>query len=172
MYNQPYFIPGYYSTMVPPTMMRGAMTGAGAMMNGVGTAARASRGLGLFGRLGHSFSALRAFNWGGFINNASKTLGVINQTIPLVRQVGPMVNNMKSMMRVASVFKDETDRKPIRRKNNQKNYQTSYQKSLQQGHTNQVNRNDSTKHESNPEMAENTTNRYDYNVSPTFFIPS
>lgn len=124
MYNQPYFIPSYYSSMAAPSMMRGAMgiggamNGAmnGAMMRGAGAAAGAGRGLGLFSRLGSGFSALRSLNWGGFINNASKTLGVINQTIPLVRQVGPMMNNMKSMLRVASIFKDETDKKPTRRK--------------------------------------------------------
>lgn len=123
MYNQPYFILGYYSSMAAPTMMRGAMNGAmgGAMMRGAG-AAGASRGLGLFGRLGQGFSALRSLNWGGFINNASKTLGVINQTIPLVRQVGPMVNNMKSMLRVASIFKDETDKKQPRKKSTSSNY--------------------------------------------------
>ena len=42
------------------------------------------------------------------MNNASKTLGVINQAVPLVKQVGPMYNNMRSMLKVASLFKDET----------------------------------------------------------------
>lgn len=116
MYNQPYFIPNYYSTMATPNMMRGAL---GSSLLG---AKGAGRGIGLMSRLGSGFSAIKSLNWGGFINNASKTLGVINQTIPLVRQVGPMVNNMKSMLRVASVFKDETDRKP----NTKRNRQTSY----------------------------------------------
>ena len=124
MYNGPYFIPGYYSSMAAPSMMRGAMNGA-SLMRGVGSAAGAGRGLGLFGRLGNSMRALRALNWGGFINNASKTLGVINQAIPLVRQVGPMMNNMRSMLKVASIFKDETDKKPTHHSTkNTPNYQT------------------------------------------------
>ena len=65
-----------------------------------------SRGLGgLSGKTG----LLRSVNWGGLLNNASKALGVVNQAVPLVKQAGPMVNNMKSMLKLASMFKDETD---------------------------------------------------------------
>lgn len=107
MYNQPYFIPGYMSSF-SPSMMRGVVSGplgrtAGGLVNG------ASKGLGLFGRLGSSMQALKNINWGGLITNTSKTLNVVNQAIPLVKQVGPMFNNMRSMLRIASIFKDETD---------------------------------------------------------------
>lgn len=60
---------------------------------------------------------LRGFNWQGILNNTSRTLSVINQAIPVIKQVGPMYNNMKSMLKIASIFKDETDPKP--RKNSQ-----------------------------------------------------
>jgi len=77
---------------------------------------------GLFSRLlggGNAINAgmgvSRGINWGGLLNNASKTLNVINQAIPVVKQVGPMYNNMKSMLKVASLFKDETD--PVDRSN-------------------------------------------------------
>ena len=43
------------------------------------------------------------------LDKTSKTLGIINQTIPLVRQVKPVMNNVRSMMKIASIFKDETD---------------------------------------------------------------
>ena len=33
---------------------------------------------------------------------------MVNQTIPLVRQAGPMVNNMKSMLKIARAFGNET----------------------------------------------------------------
>ena len=103
MYNQPFYMPGYY----PGTMSN--LT-RGAMMPGRALgAAGASRGASLFGRLGNAFGAIKAFNWSGLINNTSKTLGIINQTIPLVRQVGPIMGNMRSMLRLASAFKDETD---------------------------------------------------------------
>ncbi len=169
MYNQPYFIPNYYSTMVSPSMMRGAIgspiLGAGA--RGIG------RGVGLMSKLGSGFSAIKSLNWGGFINNASKTLGVINQTIPLVRQVGPMVNNMKSMLKVASVFKDETDRSPRSRKNRQSknsnsntyqqnnstsHFQTNYSNSFYQNNSN-------TKNYSQTQEEPNQST-----TSPTFFI--
>lgn len=97
MYNQPFFMPGYLRYNMPLNMV---------------SRATSTRGLGLFSKLGlgNIFSGLRRINWGGLINNTSRTLGIINQTIPLVRQVGPMVNNMRSMLKVASIFKDETDK--------------------------------------------------------------
>lgn len=122
MYNQPYFIPGYFASRAP-SMMSGFMnrstSGAlGNAFNGTRLATQsASNGLGLFSRLGSSLRAFKGINWGGLINNASKTLNVVNQAIPLVRQVGPMVNNMKSMVRIASIFKDETDKKPSLQRN-------------------------------------------------------
>lgn len=132
MYNQPYFIPRYFtspSMMGMGNVMNRSLGGAmGSAMNGTRLAAQgASKGLGLFSRLGNSMRALRGVNWGGLITNASKTLNVVNQAIPLVRQVGPMVNNMKSMLRVASIFKDETDNNPVQVKskttnNSSKNY--------------------------------------------------
>lgn len=68
MYNQPYFIPGYYSNAFAPGMMRGAMA-APSMMRGAMSAPMwgaqgASRGLGLMGRLGSGISAIRSLNWG------------------------------------------------------------------------------------------------------------
>lgn len=53
--------------------------------------------------------ATRGINWSTLLGNASKTLGVVNQAIPIVKEVRPMINNMKSMLKVASIFKDETD---------------------------------------------------------------
>lgn len=66
---------------------------------------------GLLGRLGGISGAVRGINWGGLLNNASRTLGVINQAIPVIKQAGPMINNMKSMMRLATAFKNETSPK-------------------------------------------------------------
>ncbi len=97
MYNQPLYISRYYM----PYLMRNAMIPA---------TTRASSNL--FGRLGNVFQGIKSFNWTGLINNTSKTLGIINQSIPLVRQVGPMMGNMRSMIKLASIFKDETDPKP------------------------------------------------------------
>jgi len=42
--------------------------------------------MGLFSRITNS---IKRFNWSGLLNGANKTLNVVNQTIPLVRQAGP-----------------------------------------------------------------------------------
>lgn len=107
MYNQPFFIPGYFP-YAGGNMLRGASLPNAYINSALKGAGTATRG-GLFGKLGSAFGAVKSFNWGGLINNTSKTLGIINQSIPLVKQVGPMVGNVKSMLKVASVFKDETD---------------------------------------------------------------
>ena len=64
--------------------------------------------VGLFGKITNS---LRTINWSGLLNGANKTLNVVNQSIPLVRQAGPMFNNMKSMLRLAKMFGNETTSK-------------------------------------------------------------
>lgn len=170
MYNQPYFIPNYYSAGAIPNMMRGAGTGA---MMASRAASGAGRGLGLMGRLGSGFSALRSINWGGLINNASKTLGVINQTIPLVRQVGPMFHNMRSMLKVASVFKDETDRKQSSKRNT-----TSIRHDRQPFSSPSTNaRSNATTERTHHEYGTTTEehsfeNSSNYDNAPTFFIDS
>lgn len=107
---------------------------------------------GLFSRLG----GVKGINWQGLLNNTSKTLGLINQAIPVVKQVGPMYNNMKSMLKVASLFKDETDPIPSRNNNNNSNNSNNKQ--------NNINNN-------NEIEKENTIINNNYsNNSPNFFI--
>ena len=103
MYNQPFFIPNYSI----PNIMSPA------------------RSISLFGRLNNFFKGFRSFNWTELINNTSKTLGIINQSIPIVKQVGPVFGNVKSMIKLASVFKDETDTHPILKQNNNQNEKES-----------------------------------------------
>ena len=119
MFNNPYmytrFTPNFSMGMMPVRgisasrpMAMNAIRGASMRIPNMGMT-RGVASSGFFSRLGGFFSSLRGVNWGGLINNTSKTIGVINQTLPLVKQVGPMVRNMKSVMKIASVFKDETD---------------------------------------------------------------
>ena len=140
----PNFIPGgpIMFNSVPYTM--GGMARAGA----------AARGTGMLSKLG---LAGKSINWSGLLNNASKTLGVVNQAIPLVKQAGPMFNNMKSMMRLASIFKDETDNSPRRNSNqvNSQNY-TSQNVNIQYSQDNTSKYND-------------LVDDYQYN-KPNFFI--
>ena len=160
MYNNPFYIPGYSMPLTAPTLMRGLpQTGL------IANTARTAGTSGLFSKLGTSLSGIKSINWGGLINNTSKTLGIINQTIPIVKQVGPMVNNMRSMIQVASLFKDETDRTIPQKNNNiQNNKQIINIEQTQM--TNNRTHNNST----NSIKIENNKNEYD--ESPTFFINS
>ena len=47
----------------------------------------------------------KKFNWSNFLTNANKTLGVVNETIPLIHQIGPVVRNAKTMFKVFREFK-------------------------------------------------------------------
>lgn len=59
-------------------------------------------------------------NWGTILTNTQKTLNIVNQTIPVIKQMGPVVNNAKTMFKVMNEFKKiETPKKEI--KQNQQN---------------------------------------------------
>lgn len=62
-----------------------------------GTPSIASRGI--FSRLAGGF------NWSSLLNNTQRTLGIINQAIPLVKQATPMLQNARTMFRVMNEFK-------------------------------------------------------------------
>lgn len=100
------FMGGMPSQIVPP--MTGNMMGP--MM---GVPLRSAGGGGLRSLLGLGSRAASTgtsgFNFTSLLNGASKTLGVVKDAIPVVKEVGPMMNNMRSMLKIASVFKDETD---------------------------------------------------------------
>ncbi len=163
MYNGPFFIRGFMPGMMPPIPQASPTIAAGSRaLAGAGAGAR---GAGLLGRLGSGFASLRSINWSGLINGTSKTLGVINQTIPLVKQVGPVMNNMKSMLRVASAFKDETDNSNRRR--------NTYQKNTLKNNTSKnyiPNKNQNLTQNNNPSIDNFKNPTEDY--SPTFFIHS
>lgn len=76
-YYNPYFLS--YPTMLSP-------------------ATRASTGL--LGRLTGN-----GFNLSTLLNGAQKTLGFVNQLIPVARQITPMMKNAKTMFRVMNEFK-------------------------------------------------------------------
>lgn len=142
-YNIPF--PPYYNAPNMSMMGTGIRNAAG--LTG---ASRGINGLDLFSK----FGGIRTINWQGLLNGASKTLGIVNQAIPIVKQVGPMYNNMKSMLRVASLFKDETDPTPIKNTNN----------------VNKTNNNITNKDNINATTKENTIINSNYSNSPNFFI--
>ena len=147
IYN-PYYFPNYMMNIpntIPPINT----------IRGISNISRLGQGnnIGLLSRLSNSLGFIRNINWGNLINNTSRTLGVINQTIPLVKQATPMVRNMKSIIKLASVFKDETDS------------------------TNKINNNSNKKNSTknntvsdNYIKQESTNNSYYDHNQPTFFI--
>ena len=86
---------GYFN----PAFMRSVPTtpfinyGYPYMMNNVSTVPRIGS---LFGNSGGASK----ITFSGILNGASKTLGVINQAIPVFYQVKPIWNNAKTMFRV------------------------------------------------------------------------
>lgn len=46
----------------------------------------------------------RGINWNNILNNTQRTLGIINQAIPIVYQVKPLLNNARTLFRVASAI--------------------------------------------------------------------
>lgn len=113
--------------------------------NAVGAASALPRTGGLLSKLG-----LRNINFGNILTNTSKTLNVINQAILVVKQVGPMFNNMKSILKVASLFNDATTPSNNNNNNNSSN--------------NKVN------NETSGERNENAITNNSYSNSPNFFI--
>lgn len=118
--------------------------------NAVGAASALPRTGGLLSKLG-----LRNINFGNILTNTSKTLNVINQAIPVVKQVGPMFNNMKSILKVASLFNDATT------PSNNKNSNTQSNNNTNNSSNNKVN---------NETSNENTITNNGYSNSPNFFI--
>ncbi len=56
----------------------------------------------------------RGFSFSSLLNGAQRTLNFVNQAIPVVKQVSPMMKNAKTMFRVMNEFKkvDIKEQKP------------------------------------------------------------
>lgn len=50
-------------------------------------------------------SLFGGLNLSSIINGTQKTLGIVNQAIPLIKQAGPVLNNAKTMFKVMNEFK-------------------------------------------------------------------
>lgn len=49
-------------------------------------------------------ASLRNIGWGNILDGTQKTLGVINQAIPIVYQVKPVLSNMRSALKIANII--------------------------------------------------------------------
>lgn len=79
---------------------------------------------------GNSFIPRRGLNWRGLLNNTQKTLGIINQIIPIVYQVKPLVSNARTLFKIAGAVNSNDDNSQNNVNDEQviNNYSTSIEK--------------------------------------------
>lgn len=53
--------------------------------------------------------ASKTINWSGLLDGTQKTLGVINQAIPIVYQVKPLISNARAMFKIADAVNSTND---------------------------------------------------------------
>ena len=51
----------------------------------------------------------KGINWNNILNNTQKTLGIINQAIPIVYQVKPLLSNARTLFKVANAINDNDE---------------------------------------------------------------
>lgn len=61
--------------------------------------------------LANAFSALKSIKWGAILDGTGKTLGVINQAIPIVYQVKPLISNAKTLFKIANEINTPNEEK-------------------------------------------------------------
>lgn len=67
----------------------------------------------------------RGINWNNILNNTQRTLGIINQAIPIVYQVKPLLSNARTLFRVASAINSSDEVKEDNDITNDNNYTNS-----------------------------------------------
>lgn len=60
------------------------------------------------GLLGKGLSLTKSINWSALLDGTQKTLGVINQAIPVYYQVKPILGNAKTLFKIANVMNEPT----------------------------------------------------------------
>ena len=79
-----------------------------------------------FGNLfGKTLSSTRKINWSSLLDGTQKTLGVINQALPLIYQVKPIIDNAKTMFKIADVIKSPDVSNTNVKQNNVASYQSN-----------------------------------------------
>lgn len=98
------------------------------------------------------FRGLKKYNWNNFLNGTGKTLNVINQAIPIIYQVRPILNNAITMFRVMNAVRGSDD---------DTNNRVSSSKVQKDNTSNKTSSND---------LRKATNDSYDDNSNLTFFI--
>lgn len=60
------------------------------------------------GLLSKGLGLTKTINWATFLDGTQKTLGVINQAIPIVYQVKPIIGNAKTLFKIANVMNESS----------------------------------------------------------------
>lgn len=64
--------------------------------------------------LSKGLSSLKTIKWESLLEGTQKTLGVINQAIPIVYQIKPIVSNAKTIFKIADSLKETpTSSQPV-----------------------------------------------------------
>ena len=63
-------------------------------------------------------TVLKNIKWGTLLSNTQKTLGVINQAIPIVYQIKPIWNNAKTVFKIVGAIKDDNNTNSNNKTNN------------------------------------------------------
>ena len=50
----------------------------------------------------YMYQAPKTFNFSNFLNGASKTLNVVNQAIPIIKEVKPIFNNARTVLKIVN----------------------------------------------------------------------
>ena len=77
------------------------------------------------GLLTRSIAAIKSIKWGSLLEGTQKTLGVINQAIPIVYQVRPLLSNARTLFRVASAINSNDDMEEESNTINNSNYESN-----------------------------------------------
>lgn len=96
----------YFNTM---TMTRSISPFPTAGSSAINSISQANRAGGLFSRLGSTKMTLS-----GILSGAQKTIGTVNQIVPLYNQVKPMLQNSKILLNVAKGLKGDNKTKSKR----------------------------------------------------------
>ena len=56
-----------------------------------------------------NFTPKHRFNWNNILNNTQKTLGIINQAIPLIYQMGPVIKNARTLFKIAGAINEKEE---------------------------------------------------------------
>lgn len=108
------------------------------------------------------FGGLKKYNWNNFLNNTGKTLNVINQAIPIIYQVRPILNNAITMFRVMNAVRGSDD-SSTKSSTNNNNISSN-------NRTSSINHNGNSSTFENSNMATSNVRDSSDNSSLTFFV--